>query len=176
MEWLFVTLILHKILWCYHSNETSLKGQNVSIDLFSNFLKFYGKNLNFSLNFFGHYYVWRVRLVFICLGSLRLSESLLFPENFVDLWKVGMIDIPHCLGWLRLSQDKHISGLCEGLCTYLAYEKLSLFCWDVTVCWAIIIFAWSQLFRCNPSPHRITETPFEQCANDKLRASLWKQT
>ena len=28
-------------------------------------------------------------------------------------------------------EDKHILGLCEGLYTYLAYEKSSLSCWDV---------------------------------------------
>lgn len=87
-----------------------------------------------------------------------------------------MVDIPHHLGWLETSRDKHIPGLCEGLCTYLAYEKSNLFCWDVRVCQAIIVFAWSQLFRCSPSSHRITETPIEQCANDKLKVSLWKET
>ena len=51
MARLFVTLILNKILWCYHSNETSSKGQNVSIDLFSNFLKFYWKKFESFFEF-----------------------------------------------------------------------------------------------------------------------------
>ena len=51
MARLFVTLILNKILCCYHSNETSLKGQNISIDLCSNFLKFYLKKFESFFEF-----------------------------------------------------------------------------------------------------------------------------
>lgn len=51
MARLFVTLNLDKILPCYHSNETSSKGQNVSIDLFSNFLKFCEKKFESFFEF-----------------------------------------------------------------------------------------------------------------------------
>ena len=79
MERLFVTVILDKILWCYHSNETSSKGQNVSIDLLSNFLKLYEKKFESFFEF-----LWPLSRVKSKAGFYMSWKSQTFREFTVS--------------------------------------------------------------------------------------------
>ena len=71
-----------EILWCYHSNETSSKGQNISIDLCSNFLKFYLKKFESFFDF-----LWPLLGVKSKPGFYMSWKSQTFRE-FTDSWKL----------------------------------------------------------------------------------------
>ena len=68
--------------WCYHSNETSLKGQNVSIDLCSNFLNFYQKKFKSFFQF-----LWPLLAVKSKPGFYMSWKFQTFRE-FTDSWKL----------------------------------------------------------------------------------------